>query len=56
MNKKRTVIKGVAIGIVVLLALLVALTGFITDLLWFKEQSESLVYKIYEIERKLNSY
>jgi uncharacterized membrane protein (UPF0182 family) len=37
LSKKRTVIKGIAIAIVVVIALLFALTGFITDLLWFKE-------------------
>ena len=37
MKKKRTAVKGIIIAVVVLLALFFGLTGFITDLLWFKE-------------------
>ncbi len=36
-SKKRSAVKGIIIAVVVLLALFFALTGFITDLLWFKE-------------------
>lgn len=37
MKKKRTAIKGIIIAIVVIIALFLALIGFITDFLWFKE-------------------
>ena len=37
MKKKRTAVKGIIIAIIVVIALFFALTGFITDLLWFKE-------------------
>ena len=36
-SKKRSAVKGIIVAIVVLFALFFALTGFITDLLWFKE-------------------
>ncbi len=37
MKKKRTAIKGIIIAIVVIIALFLALIGFITDFLWFRE-------------------
>lgn len=37
MNKKRTAAKGIIIAIIVIIALFLALIGFITDFLWFKE-------------------
>lgn len=37
MNKKRTAAKGLIIAIIVIIALFLALIGFITDFLWFKE-------------------
>ena len=48
-SKKRSTVKGIIVAIVVLFALFFALTGFITDLLWFKELGYiSLVNRFYQ--------